>query len=53
MAWGIAITGITLMGMVVLLLAEVFSVVANDADTKTGATSEPTTTERAELDKAA
>jgi hypothetical protein len=53
MAWGIAITGITLMGMVILLLAEVFTVVANDADTKIDAAAEQTPAERTELDKAA
>jgi hypothetical protein len=53
MAWGIAITGITLLGMVVLLLAEVFTVVADDAGAKAEAAPEQTRAKRVELDKAA
>ena len=52
MAWGIAITGITLMGMAVLLLAEILSTVGNEADAA-DATAEAAATEHAELDKAA
>lgn len=53
MVWGIAILGITLLGVVALLLAEVFSVFAEDTGAATDTKADATLTDHTELDKAA